>query len=97
MSETLGFIASACGVIMGMAPVLQTRLIIKRRDYHGVSLAYMLVISVGAASWVLYGASIHNWFLIVPNGVGAINTMIVVMTAIYFKRLQGSPAQNDQP
>lgn len=71
---------------MGLAPLLQARLMHKTKNGSGISVTYMAIICVGAASWVAYGFSIGNWFLIIPNLLGVMATLTVIMLSRHYEK-----------
>jgi hypothetical protein len=86
MTEILAFMASGCGIVMGIAPLLQTRQIIAFRITEGISIVYPSIIVGGAAVWVLYGLALDNWFIVIPNAFGVLSAGSVVGAFLYFRR-----------
>jgi MtN3 and saliva related transmembrane protein len=78
--SVLAVTAATWGVVMALSPVLQIRRMIQRRSSDDLSFGYMVVLIVGFAVWLAYGASIANLALIIPNSVAlivAITTLVV--------------------
>ena len=77
-ATTLGIAAATWGLVMAMAPVLQIRRILQNHSSRDVSIGYLVVLVVGFALWIVYGTTIGNAALIVPNtaalatGIGTI-------------------------
>jgi uncharacterized protein with PQ loop repeat len=70
MFETvLAVTAAAWGILMAISPSLQIRKMLLHRSSREVSIAYFWVLLVGFTLWVAYGATIQNWYLVVPNAV----------------------------
>jgi len=70
MFETvLAVTAAAWGILMAISPGLQIRKMLLHRSSREVSIAYFWVLLVGFTLWVAYGATIQNWYLVVPNAV----------------------------
>lgn len=66
---------------MALAPVLQIRQMVTTRSSRSVSAGYFGLLCVGFGLWVAYGASQHDWVLMVPNGlafvVGGVTIAVV--------------------
>lgn len=78
MRDVLPVVAGGWGVVMGLAPLLQIRTILKRRSSADVSVASMAVLLVGFALWLAYGLSIGDGALIATN----VTAFTVTSTAI---------------
>jgi MtN3 and saliva related transmembrane protein len=65
----LGIVAASWGVAMAVSPVLQMRTMIQRRSSAGLSRGYLVVLIIGFALWIAYGASKHDVPILVPNAV----------------------------
>jgi uncharacterized protein with PQ loop repeat len=93
MLETiLGSIAAAWGVLMAISPALQIRKMLHHRSSREVSIAYFWVIEVGFALWVVYGVTIKNWFLVIPNAVAFTVCGTTIAIALRFRRESGGGA-----
>ncbi len=86
----LAIAASLSGVLMGLAPVLQIRRMLRERSSAQVSLGYFLILMVGFVLWLAYGMSLHNLAMIVPNSVALLVTGAAIMVAL---RLRRNPAE----
>ena len=92
MLETvLGTAAAAWGVLMAISPALQIRKMLHHQSSREVSIAYFWVLLVGFALWVVYGLSIGNWFLIVPNAVAFTVCTTTIVVALRY-RARPAPA-----
>jgi MtN3 and saliva related transmembrane protein len=69
MSDVLAVVAASWGVVMALAPLLQIRRMLERRSSADVSTAYLAVLEVGFVLWIVYGLSIGNPAIVVPNVV----------------------------
>lgn len=82
LADTLAPLAAGYGVLMAVSPLLQIRRMLQTRSSDDVSVAYLLVIQLGFGLWVVYGAAIPNWALVVPNtvafGVGLATILIAL-------------------
>jgi MtN3 and saliva related transmembrane protein len=75
LSTALGIVAASWGVAMAVSPVLQIRTMVRHRSSAGLSLGYLLVLIVGFALWIAYGAAKGDVPIVVPNAVA-----LLVMT-----------------
>lgn len=85
MTETLGIIAAAWGVLMAISPLLQIRRITVRRSSADVSIAYLLVLEFGFFLWIGYGISLGNPIIAVPNTVAAIVGAVTMAVAWMYR------------
>lgn len=83
---TLAIAASSSGVVMGLAPVLQIRRMLRERSSAQVSLGYFVILLTGFLLWIAYGASLRNLALIVPNSVALLVTTVVITVALRLRR-----------
>jgi len=82
----LAVAASSWAVLMGVAPVLQIRRMLRERSSRDLSLAYFAILLVGFLLWIGYGAAAGLPALVIPNivatGVGA----AVIVVALRLRR-----------
>lgn len=77
-ASVLAVVAPAGGIILGLAPLLQLRIILGARSSVGHSLGYWLILWGALGLWLAYGISIGNWSLILANGVSfSVATLMV--------------------
>lgn len=87
MTQTiLAVAASSAGVLMGLAPVLQIRRMLRERSSAQVSVGYFLILQAGFLLWIAYGVSLRNPALIVPNSVALLVTAAVITVAMRLRR-----------
>ena len=82
MSDVLAVMAASWGVVMALAPLLQIRRMLERRSSADVSTGYLAVLEVGFVLWIVYGLSIGNPAIVVPNVVAftiGAATIVVVL------------------
>lgn len=92
MSDLLPLVAGSWGVLMGLAPLLQIRTILRRRSSADVSVASMGVLLVGFALWLAYGLSIGDGALIATNVTALTVTATAIAVALAFRGAAGDPA-----
>ncbi len=94
MTDALGVTAATWGVLMALSPLLQIRRILERRSSADVSIAYLIVLQIGFALWVVYGWSLGNPAIVVPNSVAfAVGTATILIAMRY--RRAGMPQAAD--
>jgi MtN3 and saliva related transmembrane protein len=81
----LAIAAASWAVVMALGPTLQIRAIVRRRSSEGVSVAYFVVLLVGFALWVAYGAAAGNPALVIPNAVAFVAGAATVAVAIRYR------------
>jgi MtN3 and saliva related transmembrane protein len=85
MSDSIAVVAGTWGVVMAAAPLLQIWRIVARRSSADISLPYFGVLLVGFVIWLIYGLSIANPALIVPNVVGILVGLGAVAVVLRFR------------
>ncbi|MDF2993542.1 MAG: hypothetical protein K0S37_4056 [Microbacterium sp.] len=86
MTEVLAVLAAAWAVLMGLAPLLQIRRMVKRGSADDVSVGYLGVLVPGFALWIAYGLSSANMALIVPNVVALLVAALAIVVAVRLRR-----------
>jgi uncharacterized protein with PQ loop repeat len=84
LPETLALVTTFWGLLMGLAPLLQVRVILRERDSRGTSLGWVLILLVGFTLWFTYGVVNHLVPLMVTNLVSVtVTASLLVATRIY--------------
>ena len=87
MSEALAVVTTCWGLLMGLAPLLQVRVIVRERDASGTSLGWILIVLVGLLLWLTYGMVNRDLPIVISNTLGVIVMATLVVTLrIYGQR-----------
>lgn len=86
MFEWIGPAASAWGLVMALAPVLQVLRMLRRRSSEDVSVGYFCLLVPGFLLWVGYGLSTGDVFLILPNALAAATGACLIAVAVWLRR-----------
>ena len=87
MAQTvLAVAASSWAVLMGIAPVLQIRRMLRERSSRDVSIAYFGILLVGFLLWIGYGAAARLPALVIPNIVAVLVGTAVITVALRLRR-----------
>ena len=87
MAQTfLATAASSWAVLMGIAPALQIRNMLRQRSSREVSITYFAVLLVGFLLWIAYGAAAGLPALVIPNTVALLIGTTVVIVALRLRR-----------
>jgi MtN3 and saliva related transmembrane protein len=86
MADSLAPFAAAYGVLMAISPVRQIRRMLQTKSSTDVSIGYLAVIEIGFGLWVLYGVSLPNWALAIPNGVPTLVGLVTIVIALRLRR-----------
>lgn len=86
MADALGPVAAAYGVVMAVSPLLQIRRMLQTRSSTDVSIGYLAVIEVGFGLWVVYGLSLPNLALAIPNAVAVLVGIVTILIALWLRR-----------
>ena len=93
MGQTaLAAAASGWGVLMGIAPLLQIRRMLRQRSSRDLSLGYVAILLAGFLLWIAYGTAIGNLALVVPNSVSLLVGIILIAVAVWLRRQPGPVA-----
>ena len=72
---------------MGLAPLLQVRVIIRERDSSGTSMGWILILLVGFVLWFAYGVVNRDLPITVTNLVSVtVTTTLLIATRIFGHR-----------
>jgi MtN3 and saliva related transmembrane protein len=85
-STALAVAASSWAVLMGIAPVLQIRRMLRERSSRDVSIAYFAILLVGFLLWIAYGAAAGLPALVIPNTVAVLVGSAVIAVALRLRR-----------
>ena len=87
MAQTvLAVTASSWAVLMGIAPLLQIRRMLRERSSRAVSIAYFAILLVGFLLWIGYGAAAGLPALVIPNIVATLVGTAVIAVALRLRR-----------
>lgn len=87
MAQTiLATAASSWAVLMGIAPVLQIRRMLRAHSSGEVSITYFAVLLVGFLLWIGYGAAAGIMALVIPNAVALLIGAAVIVVAHRLRR-----------
>ena len=89
MAESiLAAAASSWAVLMGLAPLLQIRRMLRERSSGQISVGYFTILVIGFLLWIAYGASARIMALVIPNIVSLlVGTAVIIVT----RRLRRGP------
>ncbi len=94
MYQTLAFVTTGWGLLMGLAPLLQVRVIVRDRNAAGTSLGWVLILLVGFGLWLTYGVVNNDLPIVITNAVAAVVTTALVITVRVYSR---QPAGTSSP
>jgi MtN3 and saliva related transmembrane protein len=89
----LAVAASSWGVLMGVAPVLQIRRMLRERSSRDVSLGYFLILLAGFVLWISYGIAAGNMVLVIPNAVALLVGIALVTVAVRLRHERAGKAR----
>jgi len=82
----LAVAASSWAVLMGLAPVLQIRRMLRERSSQAVSVGYFVILLIGFVLWIGYGAAAGLPALVIPNVIALIVGTTAVLVALRLRR-----------
>jgi MtN3 and saliva related transmembrane protein len=84
--SVLAVAASSWAVLMGIAPVLQIRRMLRAQSSRDVSVGYFAILLVGFLLWIGYGAAAGLPALVIPNIVALLVGAAVIAVALRLRR-----------
>ena len=91
--NVLAAAASSWAVLMGLAPLLQIRRMLREHSSGQISVGYFTILLIGFLLWIAYGASARIMALVIPNTVALLVGAAVIIVAL---RLRGRPGSKDE-
>jgi uncharacterized protein with PQ loop repeat len=85
VTDALGVMAAAWGVLMALSPTLQIRRILDRRSSRDISISYLAVLQVGFTLWVGYGLALGNAAIVVPNSAAFLVGGATIAVALRYR------------
>jgi uncharacterized protein with PQ loop repeat len=86
MVDVLAALATCWGVVMGLAPVLQLRIIIRNRDARDTSPTWLVILLVGLLLRLAYGGATGSAPLVLTNAVSCTVLVVLLATIAAFRR-----------
>jgi uncharacterized protein with PQ loop repeat len=80
--SVLAVAASSWAVLMGIAPLLQIRRMLRERSSRDVSVAYFAILLIGFLLWIGYGTAAGLLALVIPNIVALLVGTAVIVVAL---------------
>jgi uncharacterized protein with PQ loop repeat len=98
-NAALAVAASSYGALMGIAPLLQIRRMLRARSSREVSVGYFGILLIGFLLWIGYGAAQGSPALVIPNSVALTVSTAVIVVALRLRgrTKPGVPADEQQP
>jgi MtN3 and saliva related transmembrane protein len=92
MPTFLALATTSWGLLMSLAPLLQVRIVVRRRTSAGVSVGWIVVLLIGFILWLCYGAITNDPPLVITNSVScAVTGITLVVILIYRPRPPNCP------
>jgi MtN3 and saliva related transmembrane protein len=85
--------ASSWAVLMGLAPLLQIRRMLRERSSRELSVGYFTILLLGFLLWICYGAAAGIPALVIPNTVALLVGAAVIVVALRLRRRTGQAGQ----
>lgn len=75
----IGYIAAICTTVSFLPQAIKT---IKTRETKDISLLMYILFIIGITLWLVYGVLLHEWPIIIGNGVTFVLAFIVLRLKI---------------
>lgn len=84
--NTVGLVASIVTVIYtGIGLPDQIRKIALKQSTEGLSLPMNVLVLFAFSIWAWYGVLDRNWYIILPNSLGTLGTIVILGQFYYFR------------
>jgi MtN3 and saliva related transmembrane protein len=78
--------AAITGVIMPLGYYFQAWKIIKTKSAEDISIPFLIIFSVGSATWLAYGWYLHDPVVISSFGLGVIGSWATLFLSLRYKK-----------
>jgi uncharacterized protein with PQ loop repeat len=85
MRTFLAAATTSWGLLMALAPLLQVRIMIRRRSSAEVSTGWIAILLVGFILWLAYGLVTDDWPLIISNSVAFTVTAVALAVILFYR------------
>lgn len=85
MVDVLAVLTTCWGIVMGLAPMLQLRIIIRNRDAGDTSPSWLVILLIGLLLWLAYGVATGSAPLVITNAVSCAVLVILLATIDCFR------------
>ncbi len=85
MRSALAWATTCWGLVMSLAPLLQVRVVVRRRNSAGASIAWPAVLLVGFGLWLFYGLVIRDLPLVITNTMSMLICIITVAVLVHYR------------
>ena len=86
MNTALAVVTTGWGLVMGLAPLLQVRLILRTGESSGTSLGWVMILLVGFSLWFSYGVVNGDKPIIISNSVALTVTIVLFVVTLRYRR-----------
>jgi solute carrier family 50 protein (sugar transporter) len=84
--RNLGFMAACCSILMFGSPLTSLKEVIEKRDASSIPLPVSIAAAGCSLTWTLYGLSMNDISIIVPNFIGSILGAIQLGLKFYYQK-----------
>jgi uncharacterized protein with PQ loop repeat len=85
LTDFLAVLTTCWGVVMGLAPALQIRIIVRNRSAGDTSPAWVVILLIGLLLWLAYGAATGSPPLVITNAVACTVLVVLLATIAFFR------------
>ena len=87
MSSAIAYVTTFWGLLMGLAPLLQVRVIVRERSSEGISPGWVMILLIGFLLWLVYGFVNRDVPLMITNVVAVSVTTTLLITMRRYRPL----------
>lgn len=89
LTQILGTAATVYGIVGTIAPVLQARMMYRRKSSEGVSLGSVSIVAGGYIIWLVYGVAIGSMPLILVDALGLVTGLSLLVMVFMLRKSPG--------
>ena len=77
------------GLLMSLAPLLQVRVVVRRRTSAGVSIGWIAVLLIGFILWLCYGTVTGDPPIVITNSVSCVVAGLTLAVILLYRPRSG--------
>ena len=85
------------GLLMSLAPLLQVRVVVRRRTSAGVSIGWIAVLLIGFILWLCYGTVTGDPPIVITNSVSCVVAGLTLAVILLYRPRSGIAERRAAP
>ena len=90
--STLSILALVSGIVGALSLAPQAYKIFKRKSAKDISILTYIFFVISGVIWIAYGFELMNWSILIPQFIGGINVIIIMIGWWLYGRSKKQPS-----